>query len=70
MVQSLIPLAVQYEAFHFERAIELAQKVGFQNINDCLHTAIAESYCTELYTFNSSDFKRIQDHTNLIIHIL
>jgi|GEM_PF-3590350 len=27
--------------------------------NDCLHTAIAERHCDELYTFNKSEFKKI-----------
>lgn len=31
-----------YNVVHFKRAIELARKIGFQHINDCLHTAIAE----------------------------
>ena len=60
---------VGYGATHFKRAIELARKIGFQNINDCLHTAIAEEYCDELYTFNKADFKRIQKHTELKITI-
>ena len=36
----------------FQRAIELANHIGFSNINDCIHTAVAESYCQELITFN------------------
>jgi predicted nucleic acid-binding protein len=55
----------------FIRGIQLAKQVGFQNINDCLHTAIAEQNgCTEIYTFNKSDFSRIQRHTKLKITIL
>lgn len=46
-----------YEISHFKRAVELARKIGFQHINDCLHTAIAEEYCEELYTYNKADFK-------------
>lgn len=61
---------VSYTTVHFRRAIALARKVGFQNINDCLHTAIAEEYCAELYTFNKADFKRIQKFTELKITIL
>jgi predicted nucleic acid-binding protein len=61
---------VAYEIRHFKRAIALARKIGFQNINDCLHTAIAEDYCDELYTFNKADFKRISKHTPLKITIL
>lgn len=63
-------LTTTYEVSHFKRAIELARKIGFQNINDCLHTAIAEEYCEELYTYNKADFKRIQKHTKLKITIL
>lgn len=55
---------------HFSRALELATKIGFKDFNDCLHTAVAETYCTDLYTFNHSDFKRIQPHTFLTIHLL
>jgi predicted nucleic acid-binding protein len=61
---------VPYDAAHFSRASHLAQQVGFQNINDCLHAAIAEMYCTELITFNKSDFNRIQSFTPLKITIL
>jgi predicted nucleic acid-binding protein len=70
-------LSIFYESkpfnYTFEeylRACELCQKVGFQNINDCLHTAIAETHCQELYTFNQSDFKLIKNHTSLKINIL
>jgi predicted nucleic acid-binding protein len=55
---------------HYQRAVALANLIGFQHISDCLHTAIAETYCTELYTYNQSDFKRIQPHTSLSITIL
>lgn len=61
---------VAYEIHHFKRAIELARRIGFQNINDCLHTAVAEEYCDELYTYNKADFKRIQTYTRLKITIL
>ncbi len=61
---------VSYEIRHFKWAIKMARKIGFQNINDCLHTAIAEEYCDELYTYNKADFKRIQKHTGLKITIL
>ncbi len=55
---------------NFQRAEVLAQDIGFQNINDCVHTAIAEINCTELVTFNRSDFKNIQLFTSLKITIL
>jgi predicted nucleic acid-binding protein len=61
---------VNYSVQHYLRAIEIAKLVGFNNINDCLHTALAESYCTELYTYNNDDFKRIQKFTSLKIKIL
>ncbi len=63
-------LTTTYEVSHFNRAIEIARKVGFQHINDCLHTAIAEEYCQELYTYNKADFKRIRKYTDLKITIL
>ena len=58
-----------YEINHFKRAVKLARKIGFQHINDCLHTAIAEEHCDELYTYNKADFKRIQQYTDLKITI-
>ncbi|MGA0558580.1 type II toxin-antitoxin system VapC family toxin [Larkinella sp. VNQ87] len=68
MLQAFLPFnPVGYGMMEMVRAIELAKTVGFQNINDCLHTAIAESHCEELYTFNRSDFKRIQPLTRLKI---
>ncbi len=71
MLGTLLPhRPVAYTLSHFTRVIEIARKVGFQHINDCLHTAIAEEYCEELYTYNRSDFKRIQKHTSLKITIL
>lgn len=60
---------VNYDAITYRRGIELAKKVGFQNINDCIHTAIAETYCQELYTFNQSDFKKIQKYTKIKITV-
>lgn len=53
------------------RALFLAKKIGFKHINDCVHTAIAENLNPEkFYTYNKSDFKRIQKHTKLKITIL
>ena len=55
---------------HMVRAVSLATKIGFKHINDCIHTAVAESLsCEKLYTYNKSDFKRIQKHTGLNIVI-
>jgi predicted nucleic acid-binding protein len=61
---------LNYDQETFIRAIELANEIGFLNFNDCLHTAIAEEYCTEFYTYNQDDFKKIQPLTSLTIHIL
>lgn len=53
------------------RSLQLAKKIGFKHINDCVHTAVAESLdCQVFYTYNKSDFKRIQKYTNLNINIL
>lgn len=53
------------------RGLQLAKKIGFKHINDCVHTAVAESLnCQVLYTYNKSDFKRIQKCTKLKITIL
>ncbi len=61
---------VNFDQHDFKRAQYLASKIGFQNINDCLHLAIAEQYCKELYTFNKNDFEKLKNHTNLKINIL
>ena len=52
-------------------ALSLAKKVGFKHINDCVHTTVAERLRSDnFYTYNKSDFKRIQKHTRLKITIL
>ena len=61
---------VDYDLDIFKRACFLAEIIGYQNINDCVHTAIAEQYCEELVTFNKSDYKRIRRYTKLKIIIL
>lgn len=68
--QLISSLPVNYNKSTFIKAIELANQIGFSDFNDCLHVAIAEEYCTELYTYNSRDFGRIQPLTSLTIHIL
>lgn len=68
--QLISSLPVNYNKATFIRAIEIANEIGFSDFNDCLHVAIAEEYCTELYTYNSRDFGRIQPLTTLTIHIL
>ena len=52
------------------RAKILAEIVGFRDFNDCIHTAIAERHCSDLYTRNYKDFKRIEEYTSLKIHYL
>jgi len=54
----------------FTRPMELAKVIGFKDFNDCLHTAIAEQHCSDFYTCNYRDFKRIQPLTSLNIHFL
>jgi predicted nucleic acid-binding protein len=61
---------INYTAKHFNRAIELAKQIGFKHINDCIHTAIAEEFCTELITYNKDDFNKIKNYTALKITIL
>ena len=55
---------------NFQRAIELANHIGFSNINDCIHTAVAESYCMELITFNRKDFNKLKKYSTIKINIL
>lgn len=59
-----------YGGVEFTRAMSLTEVIGYKNFNDCLHTAIAEQHCTDLYTCNYKDFKHIQPHTFLNIHFL
>jgi len=51
-------------------AYSTCQKIDFcKNINDVIHLKIAEQYCTKLVTFDS-DFKRLQEYTDINIEIL
>ncbi len=59
-----------YTSDEFRRAVELANRIGFKNINDCLHRALAETHCSDLYTYNRADFGRIQGYTSLNIRLL
>ena len=61
---------IDYTVSEFKRATEISRKIGYKSINDCIHTAIAENHCKELYTFNQADFKLIKNHTSLKINIL
>ncbi|WP_080057870.1 type II toxin-antitoxin system VapC family toxin [Spirosoma aerolatum] len=69
--QLLLTNPTGYDLANFRRASEIAQHIGFKNINDCLHTSIAEAYnCTELITYNRKEFDRIRTLTNLKITFL
>ena len=62
---------INYDLSHFDRAMELAGFTGFSSINDCLHTAIAESQdCTEIITYNRKQFDIIKFKTKLKVTIL
>ena len=67
-VMRLQPLA--YGIGILRRSVDIAKHVGFRNINDCIHTAIAESHCTELITYNESDFRKIREFTKVRVTIL
>ena len=67
-VMQLQPLA--YDIGILRRSVEIAKHVGFRNINDCIHTAIAESHCTELITYNKSDFRKIREFAKVRVTIL
>ena len=56
---------------HLSRALQLSEAIGFKHINDCIHAAVAESLnCDVFYTYNRSDFRRIQKISSLDIIIL
>ena len=67
-VMRLQPFA--YDIGILRRSVDIAKHVGFRNINDCIHTAIAESHCTELITYNESDFKKIREFAKVRVTIL
>ena len=67
-VMQFEPLA--YDGPVLRRAFEIAEFVGFRNISDCIHTAIAERHCTELITYNRSDFRRVSEVTTIQVTIL
>ena len=54
---------------HMQRAAQIAYKVSFNHMSDCVHTAVAEEFCNGLYTYNRSDFQLIEHHTKLNITI-
>ncbi len=51
--------AVSYSVKEVKRASQIAKQIGFRQINDCIHTAIAETHCTELITYNKKDFSKL-----------
>ncbi len=67
-VMQLEPLAYDIETLR--RAFDIANRIGFRNINDCIHTAIAEQHCTELITYNKTDFSKIKEITTVNLMIL
>ncbi len=67
-VMQFEPLA--YDGLVLQRAFEIAKIVGFRNISDCIHTAIAELHCTELITYNKNDFHKISEVTTIRVTIL
>ena len=60
----------QYSNEMFTRATELANTLGFKNINDCVHIAIAEQFADELVTYNKKDFGKIEPLTDLNISLI
>ncbi|WP_229207971.1 type II toxin-antitoxin system VapC family toxin [Dyadobacter beijingensis] len=53
------------------RAIQLAEQIGFKHINDCVHTAVAERMLPDrLVTYNKADFGRIKKMTKIRVKIL
>ena len=67
-VTQLEPLA--YDMKILQRSFDIARHVGFRHINDCIHTAIAESHCTELITYNRRDFIKIKEVAQVSVTIL
>ena len=59
-----------YGSAELRRTFDLATRVGFRNINDCIHTAIAEAHCAELITYNRRDFNRIRNFARVDITVL
>lgn len=61
---------INYSLTEIKRATILAKTIGFIHINDCIHTAIAETYCTEIITYNKKDFGKIAEPTHIKVRIL
>ncbi len=62
--------AVSYSLTEIKRASHIAKQIGFRQINDCIHTSIAETYCTELITYNKKDFSKIAKLASIPVKIL
>ena len=67
-VMQLEPIAYDIEILR--RSFSITRHVGFRNINDCIHTAIAEAHCTELITYNKRDFIKIKEFAQVSVTIL
>ena len=61
---------VDYNKKEVKRGVSLAKYIGFKNINDCIHVAIAENYCSELVTYNKKDFVKLQKTAKIKVTIL
>lgn len=57
------------DAHLYNQALNLGQLAGFNNINDCIHIAIAEPFCSEFITYDKG-FRKIVPYTDLKITIL
>lgn len=68
--QLIVLNPLSYDTTTLKRAADLANIIGFKHINDCIHTAIAEKYCTEIITYNKKDFSKIAKLTSIKVSIL
>ena len=59
-----------YSLKEIKRAGFLAKTIGFRHINDCIHVAIAETYCEEIITYNKKDFTKLKELTNIRVRII
>jgi len=55
---------------NFKRARKIAERISYNNINDCLHISIAEKNCKKIVTYNKKDFKKISKLTKIDVEIL
>lgn len=67
-VMKLEPLV--YDTAVLQRAFDIARHVGYRNINDCIHTSIAEQHCSELITYNRRDFNKLREFAKVNVTIL